>query len=101
MSYKTFLGYDKVDWKIVINEEEAEVVRLIYKLFLRDGWTRTAIADYLNENGYKKPTKGKWKTININSILTNEKYKGDALPQKCYVENFLDHNIKKNNGVLP
>ncbi len=101
MSYKTFLGYDKVDGKIAINEEEAEVVRLIYKLFLRDGWTRTAIADYLNENGYKKPTKGKWKTININSILTNEKYKGDALLQKCYVENFLDHNIKKNNGVLP
>ncbi len=102
MPYKHFLGYEKVDGKIVINEQEAEVVRLIYKLFLSDGWSRTAIAEYLNKNGYKKPTnKGKWKTVNIESILTNEKYKGDALLQKGYVDNFLDHTVKKNNGVLP
>ena len=39
--------------------------------------------------------------LNINSILTNEKYKGDALLQKVYVDNYLDHNVKKNDGVLP
>lgn len=35
------------------------------------------------------------------SILTNEKYKGDALPQKTFTVNFLEHNTKKNNGQLP
>lgn len=36
-----------------------------------------------------------------NSILTNEKYKGDALLQKTYTENYLDHKIVKNNGQIP
>lgn len=101
MPYKNFLGYDKVDGKIVINKNEAEIVKLIYRLFLRDGWSRSAIADFLNKNNYSKPSrKTKWTTLNISSILTNEKYKGDALLQKGYVENYLDHTVKKNNGVL-
>ena len=44
---------------------------------------------------------GKWKVNNITSILTNEKYKGDALLQKGYVENYLEHVVKKNEGALP
>ena len=101
MPYKNFLGYDKVDGKIVINKNEAEIVKLIYRLFLRDGWSRSSIADFLNKNNYSKPSKKtKWTTLNITSILTNEKYKGDALLQKGYVENYLDHTVKKNNGVL-
>lgn len=35
------------------------------------------------------------------SILTNEKYKGDALLQKTFTANFLEHNVKRNNGQLP
>ena len=101
MPYKNFLGYDKVDGKIVINKNEAEIVKLIYRLFLRDGWSRSAIAEFLNRNNYSKPSKKTaWTTLNITSILTNEKYKGDALLQKGYVENYLDHTVKKNNGVL-
>jgi len=101
MPYKNFLGYDKVDGKIVINKNEAEIVKLIYRLFLRDGWSRSAIAEFLNNNNYSKPSKKTaWTTLNITSILTNEKYKGDALLQKGYVENYLDHTVKKNNGVL-
>ena len=102
MPYKFFLGYEKVDGKIVINEEEAKIVRFIYRLFLKDGMSRVSIAKYLNENGIKKKnSNGKWTLSNIESILTNEKYKGDALLQKGYVENYLDHTVKKNNGVLP
>jgi len=101
MPYKNFLGFDKVDGKIAINKNEAEIVKLIYRLFLRDGWSRSSIADFLNKNNYSKPSKKtKWTTLNITSILTNEKYKGDALLQKGYVENYLDHTVKKNNGVL-
>ncbi|MDG0889190.1 recombinase family protein [Paracholeplasma manati] len=101
MPYKNFLGYDKVDGKIAINKNEAEIVRLIYRLFLRDGWSRSSIAEFLNKNNYSKPSKKTiWTTLNITSILTNEKYKGDALLQKGYVENYLDHTVKKNNGVL-
>lgn len=103
MPYKSFLGYEKVDGKVVINEEQAETVRLIYRLYLRDGLSRTSIADYLNKKEIKTPGGhiGKWTPNNITSILTNEKYKGDALLQKSYVENYLDHAVKKNDGALP
>lgn len=103
MPYKIFLGYDKVDGKIVINEEQAKVVRLIYRLYAREGYSRAAIADYLNEMKVPKPSnpEGKWSINNITAILTNEKYKGDALLQKGYVDNYLDHTVKKNKGVLP
>lgn len=42
-------------------------------------------------------------TINctVRSILTNEKYKGDALLQKVYTADFLTKEKKKNNGEVP
>ena len=102
MPYKKFIGYDKVDGRIVVVEEQADVIRKIYKMFLRDGMSRSAIADKLNEDNVPKfGSETKWTMLNINSILTNEKYKGDALLQKVYVDNYLDHNVKKNDGVLP
>ena len=102
MPYKKFIGYDKVDGRIVVVEEQAEVIRKIYKMFLRDGMSRSAIANKLNEDNVPKfGSETKWTMLNINSILTNEKYKGDALLQKVYVDNYLDHNVKKNDGVLP
>ena len=73
-AYASFLGYDKVDGKIVINPEQAEIVRLIYNKYLMEGKTRKAIADYLNENGVPTPSgKGKqWTINNIESILTTK-----------------------------
>jgi DNA invertase Pin-like site-specific DNA recombinase len=102
-AYKTFLGYKKEDDKIVIDEDQAVIVRMIYKMFLVEGKTATGIANYLKSKHIKTPT-GKaanWTKNTVNSILTNEKYKGDALLQKTYTENYLDHKIVKNNGQIP
>lgn len=98
----SFLGYDKIDGEIRINEEQAKIVKLIYRMYLIEGKTRRAIADYLNENEVPTPSgKGKaWTINNINSILTNEKYKGDALLQKTYIADFLEHKPVKNNGEV-
>ena len=46
-AYKNFLGYKKEDGKIVIDEAQAEIVRLIYMMFLKEGKTCTGIAEYL------------------------------------------------------
>ncbi len=102
--YKNFLGYDKhpTDAKkgFIINEEQAKVVRLIYKLFLQ-GKTLTAIAKFLEESGYKTPMgKDKWLITTLESILKNEKYKGDACIRKTYVKDFLSHKLVKNNGEV-
>lgn len=104
LAYKNFLGYDKhpTDSKkgFVINEEQAKIVRMIYKLFMK-GKTITYIAKFLEDNGYKTPMgKDKWRLSTIESILTNEKYKGDALICKTYVKDFLEQKPVKNNGEV-
>jgi len=104
LAYSQFLGYDKHPTDrlkgLIINEAEAEIVRTIYKLFLK-GKTLTAIKEELENEGYRTP-KGKteWDLSTIKSILTNEKYKGDALLQKTYVKDFLEHKNVVNNGEV-
>lgn len=102
MPYKSFLGYDKgEDGLPKIVEEEAAVVREIYRRFL-EGSTVREIADYLTMQGTPTP-KGKknWSVSTIMSILQNEKYKGDALLQKTYTADFLTKKVRKNKGELP
>lgn len=101
MPYKSFLGYKK-GWygKIEIDEEEAKIVRYIYFDFM-SGATFSGIAKELNVKRVKTPTgKGRWTSNTILSILQNEKYKGDALLQKRFVVDFLEHKIKKNEGEV-
>ncbi len=100
-AYSRFLGYEKKDGKIVIVEEEAKVVRLIYRMFLVEGQTPIAIRNYLTEQGIKTAADATWRSHVILSILTNEKYKGDALLQKKYTENFLEQKMVKNTGQVP
>ena len=100
--FGSFLGYKKGEnGEIEINETEAEIVREIYRLFLIEGLTCHAIANRFNSFGLKTKKKKKWSKLSIKAILTNEKYKGDALLQKGFVENYLDHKVIKNNGELP
>ena len=102
-AYKSFLGYKKEDDKIVIDEDQAVIVRMIYKMFLVEGKTPTGIANYLKSQHIKTPrgVSANWTKNTVNSILTNEKYKGDALLQKTYTENYLEHKMVKNNGQIP
>ena len=102
MSYSTFLGYDKgEDGTLVINEEQAVVIRKIYKLYL-EGLSTHTIAKILTEEGIKTPKgKDKWSQSTVLSILTNEKYSGNAVLQKTYTESFLTHKSVKNDGRLP
>lgn len=100
-AYSTFLGYEKgLDGSIVINEEEAKVVRYIYRLYLQ-GMGTTGICETLEKEGIKTPAgKDKWHQSTIQSILTNEKYKGDCLIQKTFSQDFLTKKSIKNTGQL-
>lgn len=96
---KRFLGYDKNDDGIlIINKEQAVLVRRIYREFL-SGYTVTQIAKGMNRDGipgiYGKP---RWSGQTINQILTNEKYKGDLLLQKTYVPDYLSKRSVENTG---
>lgn len=100
--FKRFLGYDRgEDGGLVINEEQAKVVRRIYGMFLT-GMSPALIARTLTAEGV--PTPGgqeKWFGSSIRSILSNEKYKGDALLQKVFTTDFLTKKKKKNEGEVP
>jgi DNA invertase Pin-like site-specific DNA recombinase len=100
--YKRFLGYDKGENDTLkINEEEAVLVRLIYKMFL-EGSTPHGIAKHLTGQGIPTPGgKAVWGATTIKSILTNEKMKGDALLQKSYTVDFLTKRKKVNEGEVP
>ena len=101
--YSSFLGYKKEDEKIVIDEDQAVIVRLIYKLFLVEGKTCSGIANYLKSQHIKTPSgkSTRWTKNTVYSILTNEKYKGDALLQKKFTDNYLEHSLVKNTGQIP
>ena len=102
LPYKQFLGYEKgPDGQPRIVEDQAETVRLIYKLFL-DGLMPSGIAKKLTERRIPSPAgKPVWYSGTVESILTNEKYKGDALLQKTFCVNFLTKEMKRNEGELP
>ena len=101
MPYSHFLGYRKgADDKPEIDPEQAETVRLIYDLYLKDTTIRN-IAKILIDKGIKTPSgKDKWSVSTIRSILSNEKYKGEAIRQKSYTVDYLTKKTKKNEGEL-
>ena len=85
--YSHFLGYDRgPDGGMVINHNEAKVVKYIYRSCLQ-GYSDTAIAKRLMELGVPAPYGGeRWHPAVVWNMLSNEKMKGDALIQKSYVQ---------------
>lgn len=102
INHTKFLGYDKdEDGNLVINEKQAKIVRRIYKDFL-DGKGANRIARDLENDGVLNwHGKAKWYEGSIRKMLTNEKYKGDALLQKTYTVDFLSKKRADNNGQVP
>lgn len=100
--YSKFLGYKKDEnGNVVIIPDEAKIVHRIYALFL-EGKLQNHIADILTNEHIPTPSgKDKWFYSTINSILSNEKYKGSALLQKNYSVDFLTKKFKKNEGEIP
>ena len=99
--FKRFLGYDMgPDHNLVVNPEQAKLVKRIYGMFLQ-GQSPFQIARTLTDEGIPSPGgKDHWNPSNIKSILTNEKYKGDALLQKSYTVDFLTKKKKANEGEV-
>jgi DNA invertase Pin-like site-specific DNA recombinase len=93
-----FLGYDR---GFVINEKEARVVRFIYMLSL-EYYSPSNIARLLMDFNIPSPSGKKvWQISTVKSILTNERYKGDALLQKTFTVDFRTKKCKVNEGELP
>ncbi len=93
-------GYDyHSDTKtITVNEDEAEIVRYIYDMYLQ-GYGTTTIAKRLVDMGVKNK-KGivSWHGHGVMGIIKNEKYKGDLLLGKTYTTDPISKRRLANFG---
>lgn len=93
--------WDKNKKELIINEEEARIVRRIFKEYIK-GSGSTVIAKMFTKEGIPSPSGGKkWHPSPIKDILRNVKYIGDLCGQKFYVENPISHRQVRNRGQQP
>ena len=94
------LGYDKVGKEMIINEEQAKIVRYIYNSYLK-GYGTTYIKDHLEKRGYLTPLGSKkWNQSYIIRILKNPFYCGTIVYRKEYVPDYLEQKKVKNKGQV-
>ncbi|WP_312694516.1 recombinase family protein [Caproiciproducens sp.] len=93
------LGYDQDEnGKLVINQKEAETVRLIFFMYLF-GYTCVQISDTLTKlERHTKKNNTTWSPGSILQILQNERCCGDVLARKTWTPNYLDHKSVKNKN---
>lgn len=98
----SLLGYEVDEeghWVIV--EDEAELVRIIYDMYL-NGYSSPQIADVLTKSGVPTATNlTTWSCGAVLGILRNEKYCGDVLCQKTIAMDIFSHKSIKNTGQKP
>ena len=97
-NYKYFYGYDVINGELVINEQQAAVVRDIYEWYLQ-GMSLGQIKKRLEEKKIKTASgKDVWSKSVIQEMLCNEKYMGDCMLQKYFTEDYLSGKKAKNIG---
>lgn len=101
MCLRTMFGYRICkEAGIEIDPEQAGIVREIYARIIR-GDTLNSITRWLNRNGLYGSFGGKWNTARIRDLVSNEKYTGNSLLQKAYVNNHIEKKRIRNRGELP
>ena len=83
--------------KWIIVEEQAKIIRLIFNAYI-NGTSLTKIADELKKAGViKNDGTANWTENRVRYIIRNERYKGNALLQKSYTDDF-PFKLKRNKG---
>lgn len=95
---RDMLGYDVRGGKMYVNEEGAEIVRLIFHKFVNEGKGTHTIARELREEGIYPMRIKEWSNTVILRLIRNEKYCGDLVQKKTYTPDFLSHEKKYNRG---
>lgn len=97
---QSLLGYDIIKGKLHVNNDEKEVVKCIFEMYAYEGWTAQGIARELTREGVLPVKRMKnWSGTCILRILRNEKYVGDLITHKYYIEEYLTHKLVKNIGI--
>lgn len=87
-------GYGKENGRLVIDEEEAQVVRLIFELYANQRLGIRAISAYLADHGYENSKGNPFSFSTIRGILSNPKYKGFYCGRKSCKLDYKLNTIK-------
>ncbi len=95
-------GYKRSDnGALVIDENKAATVKQVFAMRAA-GQSLCKISDWLHDNHILSPYgKARWSRETIRKLLRNEKYTGDVLLQKTYVQDLFTGKRAKNHGELP
>jgi DNA invertase Pin-like site-specific DNA recombinase len=95
-------GYTKDEnGELIINENEAEIIRRIYNEYLSGKGSYAIARDLTRDNIPTIRTAEKWNDSVVKGILQNPIYKGELLLQKTYTTDVLPFTKKKNYGEMP
>ena len=90
--------WNKQNKQLEIDEDQAEIVREVFNLYCSGKGAKT-ISKILNDRCVPTYSKGKkWYPTSIISMITNEKYVGDIIGRKHYVESPITHKMVRNFG---
>ena len=92
--------YHTDDELFLIQPEEAEIVREIFERFVHGEMPMNILND-MTARGVKPPAGDCWKRLQFDRMIKNEKYAGDVVLQKTYIEDHLSHRQIRNHGELP
>ena len=81
--------------KLVIDEEEAKIVRMMYDLCISSGYGRWRMANFLNDHGVKTRKGENWHDASVGAILHNPLYKGILKSEETYAGPFEELQIIK------
>ena len=96
---KSCLGYKLENRKLEMIPEEAEIVRLIFQLYI-EGLGADTIGKILDNAGIKPKYASKWSRSTIMQIISNHNYTGDLMLQKTFRDNHLTKRKVINKGEL-
>lgn len=91
-------GYRVKNGVFTIVPQEAEIVRHIFRMYL-EGMGCERIKKALTEAGIPAPNGGLWSASTILLMLRNEKYAGDLLLQKYYINNHIEKKQLPNRAM--
>ncbi len=83
-------GYDRIDnFTLKINYQEAQTVREIYRLYLKEGLGCRTISLRLNQQQRKTKFHCDWNPRGVRRVLTNPIYCGHYVNHKYEIEDYL------------
>jgi DNA invertase Pin-like site-specific DNA recombinase len=100
VNFRFMFGYRIIKGKVEIDIEQANIIRMIFEDYV-GGMGGRKIVEKLKKMKIHRPFGGEWRYQRIIEIIKNEKYTGNALLQKKFVEDYLLKKLIRNKGHLP